>query len=149
MRWGLLERSFAAEPHQQETRELVASLGKATAVPAASLFLPSQGGAERLPNSFLPLTELRAKHEEQLSPQQGNTHTDGLHWSKECSHSTTDVGLDNKRTARTLLEFCGIFISFFLLFFVGFCFSLIQASVVPLLKLLILPHKLEQKFLRN
>lgn len=44
------------------------------------------------------------------------THTDGLHRSKEGSHSTTDMGLDNKRTARTLLEFCGIFIIFFYYF---------------------------------
>lgn len=75
--------------------------GEATQVPAARLFLPSQGRAGTLPNPFLLLTELRGvKHEEQPCPQQGNTCTDGLHQSKECSDSTTDMGLDSTSTTQ-------------------------------------------------
>lgn len=77
------------------------ALEKQQQVPAARLFLPSQGRAEALPDPFLPLAELRGgKHEEQPCPQQGNTHTDRLQWSKECSHSTRDMGLDSGSTTQ-------------------------------------------------
>lgn len=67
--------------------------------------------------------------------------------STRARSTQTRVYSPQKGTGGVWLEFCGIFI-FFIIFVVLF-FFLYRLALYPLLKLLILPHKLEQKFLRN